>query len=124
VISAVQEAVYTALTSIENVRVYDSVPETAQRPYIRIGDDSFESEETKDGTILFIDCEINIYSDFKGYSEVKGLTDTVLGKLNGIDTVIDKTTVQFWNITRIDFSRDDDNTRRANIEARFAVSHN
>ena len=59
-ISAVQEAVYTALTSIENVRVYDSVPETAQRPYIRIGDDSFESEETKDGTVLFIDCEINI----------------------------------------------------------------
>ncbi|MBP5470216.1 MAG: hypothetical protein J6Z11_13330, partial [Candidatus Riflebacteria bacterium] len=92
--------------------------------YIRIGDDSFESEETKDGTVLFIDCEINIYSDFKGYSEVKGLTDAVLGKLNGIDTVINKTTVQVWNITRIDFSRDDDNTRRANIEARFAVSHN
>ena len=122
-ISAVQEAVYTALSSIENVRVYDSVPETAQRPYIRIGDDSFGSEETKDGTVLFIDCEVSIYSDFKGYSEVKGLTDTVLSRLDGVDAVIDDTTVQFWSVLSINFSRDDDNTRRASIQARFAVTH-
>jgi hypothetical protein len=120
-ISVLQEAIYSALSTISGVKVYDSVPETVEMPYIRIGDDSFSSSETKDGSFKLMDCEINVFSDYRGYQSIKNLTDQVLDKLSVINYSKQNTTVQFWDLVGMSFYRDEDNARRANISARFMV---
>lgn len=116
-----QEAVYQALTTIEGARVYDFVPETAEMPYIRIGDDSLESAGCKDEGIDYADITVDIFSEYDGYSELKTLAQAVMNKLNNIDARIRNTSVRILSVSSANYERDED-YRQATISARFVVA--
>ena len=78
-----QTAIYALLNSGLSYSVYDYVPEESAYPYIVISEDSGTSgEDTKDNYSRDIRQTLNIWSDYKGYKEVKQIADAIAALLD------------------------------------------
>jgi hypothetical protein len=70
----VQKAVYNALTSAlgsPSIPVYDDIPEDEDPIYIVIGDDEQAADDTKPRFGVSHRIQIDIWSSYSGYKEVK-----------------------------------------------------
>lgn len=80
---ALQKAVYTALTGIAGVGLYDEVPTTAALPYVVIGQTSLErpwDTHDSEGSEEFV--QIDVWSRYKGATQVKQVMAEVDNRLH------------------------------------------
>lgn len=118
-----QSVIFEALTAaLPNVAVYDEVPETADTPYIVIGEDSIADSSTKTDGIYEISVDIYIYSSYKGMKEVKEKSDAVINALNGVYFENSDTVVQFLRIEDISHDKENDDMRSATLTVIFLAS--
>lgn len=80
--SVLQQALYDALTDALDVPVFDDVPQHQAMPYVAIGDDSIDADDTDDsrGGIAFVD--FHIWSDYAGRKESKDIADAMYQALH------------------------------------------
>ena len=107
----IQAEVYTALTSIQGAAVYDEVPESAELPFIVIGEDSFESAAD---CLCYANIKVEVFSSCRGYRQVKDLTAEIADRLGRMDG--------FLSIEGMTFDRYSEDVRHAEITARYITA--
>ena len=118
-----QSVIYSALTTaIQNVSVYDDIPETADTPYIVIGEDSVGRIGCKTEDIDEIKVTVYVYSSYKGMKEVKELSCQVIEALKGIKLETSDVMLQYLRLESVEYRKEGDDMREAEIEAVFLAS--
>lgn len=121
----VQTAIFEALTAspaIAEGRVYDSVPEGAQFPYLTIGDEqvSDDGNACDDGWEVYAD--VHVWSRSVGFPEAKALIAAAVSRLTAIDAIAGKTLISVaLDGTRI-FRDPDGETSHGVITVRFVIT--
>lgn len=87
--TALQQALYELLQPELSCPVYDDVPQHAAMPYVVIGEDSFESDDTDDSRGGEATCEIHIWSDYAGRKQGKEIADDVYEALHQTELNVD-----------------------------------
>lgn len=73
----VQKAVFSRLSGSLSVPVYDYVPDTADAPYVVIGDDTISPWYSKTAGGVEVTTTVHTFSVYRGRKEVKSLMDTI-----------------------------------------------
>ena len=116
--AVLQEVICNALSSYD---LYDEVPETAPMPYLRIGENSVESYDSCLCFSDFISIQIDAFSNYRGFKEIKELISDIKSVLSEIDEKLKGFSVRFLRFDSINFERGED-CREATITATFLVS--
>lgn len=121
-----QKAVFEALTSADlSVPVLDYVPENQAYPYITIGDDSFDNDDSKLEFSDIATVEVNIYSQARGYAEVKQLLESVVGILSTVKVRSEQFDISYLDIRQLETGRMTDGiTRYGTVLVVYRVSQN
>lgn len=72
-----QEAIYTKLSSDLTESVYDEVPQDAVKPYVVVGDDTFNEWGTGSTNGFDTTITIHSWSAYEGRKEVKELQENI-----------------------------------------------
>lgn len=117
----IQAAIYTALTGESGMAdVYDEVPETADYPYIVIGEAFTTPDNSHDRKAWRTVVTLHVWSDQQGFSEANGIAAD-------IDAVLDHTSLTVTGYThiatRFDFSQTlrDPDPKLRHIPIRYVV---
>lgn len=78
----VQAALYAYLNGHISAPVYDKVPETASTPYVSIGEDSFEPDDTDESLGGEVFIELEIWSTYEGKKEAKTIARQIKQRLH------------------------------------------
>jgi hypothetical protein len=114
-LDAVQKAVFKQLKAV-SCPIYDDVPKSAKFPYIRYDSENIESDKTKttDGAIHTV--YLNVFSQYRGYKEVKTIASEVISKLNEGLALAGNCTAHVINDPTVRFTDDtQSNVRQATI---------
>lgn len=79
-LNELQKALYDTLSGEYNV--YDNVPEKPLYPYLIIGRDNAIDRSTKTYFAEEVTIQLNFFSLYRGYKEVKTLADEIVEKLH------------------------------------------
>lgn len=122
----VQKAVYSALSSgLTGIPVLDYVPENQNFPYISIGEDEFDSDGTKLEHADIASVEVNIWSQARGFSEVKSILENTVSLLSTVDLKGDDCDIFFLSVRQMETGRMTDGiTRYGTVVINFRVSQN
>lgn len=122
-ITALQAEIYTVLNqALPEVSIYDDVPETADTPYIVIGEDSVSDGGAKVCEVDEVAVTISVFSSYKGMKEVKELTSRIVEALKTIKVSGDNAYIQYLRLENIEHNKDSEDMRSAEIEVVFLVS--
>lgn len=122
-ITALQAEIYTVLNqALPEVSIYDDVPETADTPYIVIGEDSVSDGGAKVCEVDEVTVTISVFSSYKGMKEVKELSSRIAEALKTIKVSGDNAYIQYLRLENIEHNKDSDDMRSAEIEVVFLVS--
>lgn len=93
----IQKIIYESITNL-GYTVYDYVKEDAKFPYVRISSALDKPNKTKTSKGNSIKQYIDVFSDYKGFKEVKEITNHIVNKLDGLnisgyDFTLDYTTI-------------------------------
>jgi len=115
----VQKWVYSKLMSL-GYNVYDEVPSGADMPYIVIGDDAVidDSDKVKQG--LEDSVNIHVWSDYKGYKELKEIVDAIVSALNFESGTQDSVNIELCLLDNISVIREED-ARHAIVRFKIKV---
>ena len=115
----VQKWIYSKLVSL-GYNVYDEVPSGADLPYIVIGDDAIvdDSDKVKQG--LEDSVNIHIWSDYKGYKELKEIVDAIVSALNFESGTQDSVNIELCLLDNISVIREED-ARHAIVRFKIKV---
>lgn len=116
-----QRLVYVKLKS-SGLSIYDSVPENAPYPYGKIGEDSFKFDGSKNHSAFVANINIEIFSNYSGYKEVKNFSDMAISALENIKAMEDSFYIRFVAIDGIGFEEIVGDVRKAVIKATFRVA--
>lgn len=121
--SELQSVLYAALTTaLGDIPVYDDVPETADTPYVVIGEDHATNIGGKLEPIFEITVSIYVFSTYKGMKEVKELSSQIVDTLCEIDTEYSDKFVRYLRIENIEHRKEGEDMRTAEISMVFTVS--
>ena len=122
-ITALQAEIYTVLNqALPEVSIYDDVPETADTPYIVIGEDSVSDGGAKVCEVDEVTVTISVFSSYKGMKEVKELSSRIAEALKTIKVSGDNAYIQYLRLENIEHNKDSEDMRSAEIEVVFLVS--
>ena len=122
-ITALQAEIYTVLNqALPEVSIYDDVPETADTPYIVIGEDSVSDGGAKVCEVDEVAVTISVFSSYKGMKEVKELSSRIAEALKTIKVSGDNAYIQYLRLENIEHNKDSEDMRSAEIEVVFLVS--
>lgn len=116
----VQQVIYSVLSDIPEITVYDSVPETANMPYIKIGDFSITDEGTKTEHIDRHTVDIEVFSQYKGKKQIEEITDSVYQILSSVNVKQGPFYIRFMGIDS-ELNQVDDDIYQASITVDFIV---
>jgi hypothetical protein len=121
--SELQTVLYSVLTSaLPNTPVYDYVPETADTPYVVIGEDDITNIGGKLEPIYEITVSISVFSSYNGMKEVKELSSDIIDAVREIDTVNSDLYLRYLRLENIEHSKISDDMRKAELLVVFTVS--
>ncbi len=122
-ITALQAEIYTVLNqALPEVSIYDDVPETADTPYIVIGEDSVSDGGAKVCEVDEVTVTISVISSYKGMKKVKELSSRIAEALKTIKASGDNAYIQYLRLENIEHNKDSDDMRSAEITVVFLVS--
>ena len=121
--SELQSVLYSVLTNaLPNMPVYDDVPETADTPYVVIGEDHAINIGGKLEPIYEITASIYVFSTYKGMKEVKELSSQIVEALSEIDTEYSDGFIRYLRLESIEHRKEGEDMRTAEISMVFTVS--
>lgn len=93
----IQRAIFTRLSNILSIPVFDNVPDNAVAPYIVIGDDTMIEFDSDGGLGFEATLTIHTWSKYRGRAEVKGIMGLIYDALHRAEF-----TVQGYNLLGCD----------------------
>lgn len=121
-LSAVQKAIYTALSAVP-MTVYDDVPENAAFPYASIGETSLTDAGNKTGNADDQYETVHVWSRAKGFKECKDMMAAVVKALSGAVYSEQGYGIVFVELDQLTTLRDPDGlTRHGVVRIKFNVT--
>lgn len=122
-LTALQTEIYSVLVqALPEVSIYDDVPETAETPFVVIGDDSVSDGGAKLCDVDEVSVRIFVFSSYKGMREVKELSSRVIEALKVMKLDCEDVYLQYLRFENIEYSKDTDDMRSAEITVVFLAS--
>lgn len=82
--NCVHKALIAFLKTEVGCRVYDYVPETAELPFVTLGNINSEDKSTKSEDIIHMTVQIHIWSNYRGRYEINSLAEKIINALSSI----------------------------------------
>lgn len=121
--SELQSVLYSVLTTaLPDIPVYDYVPETADEPYIVIGEDYKTNIGGKTDPIYEITVSISVFSGYRGMKEVKELSSSILNAVSAIDTEYSGMFLRFLRLENVEHKKEGEEMRTAELSIVFTAS--
>lgn len=114
---AIQNGLYTLLSAGMSCAVYDFVPEETAFPYAVLSEFFCTPEDTKTSYGQEVRCQIDVFSAYNGYKEVKGLVQEIQTALDSGNLSVSGFKVWDYQLS-VDYmpDADDKRVRRAIVE--------
>lgn len=121
--SELQSVLYSVLTTaLPDIPVYDYVPETADEPYIVIGEDYKTNIGGKTDLIYEITVSISVFSGYRGMKEVKEISSSILNAVSAIDTEYSGLFLRFLRLENVEHKKEGEEMRTAELSIVFTAS--
>lgn len=121
--SELQTVLYSVLSNaLPNTPIYDDVPETADTPYVVIGEDHATNIGSKQEPIYETTVSIYVFSTYKGMKEVQELSAEIINVIRRIDTENSDTFIRYLRLENTEHRNEGEDMRTAEISAVFTVS--
>ena len=118
-----QSVLYSVLTTaLPDIPVYDYVPETADEPYIVIGEDYKTNIGGKTDPIYEITVSISVFSGYRGMKEVKEISSSILNAVSAIDTEYSGLFLRFLRLENVEHKKEGEEMRTAELSIVFTAS--
>jgi hypothetical protein len=98
----------SAVTALIGGRIYDSVPDQVQFPYVTVGEGDELSDDADCITGFDISLDVDVWSRKKGFPEAKQISDAVRAALTETDIDISENALVYFQHRQTRFLRDPD----------------
>lgn len=93
-----QVALFTRLDAAVTADVYDYVPQDAALPYVRIGIDDVEMDDTQTSDMVMLTATIHCFAEGEGFKAVKTIADEVRNALHNKENNL---SVSGWDVVTV-----------------------